>query len=367
MEPVRTALIGCGKVGSIHAEVLSFLPESRFLACCDASPERAEAFAARYGVRAYASLAELVRESDAEAVVVATPHPLHAESAVLAAASGRHVLIEKPMAASLADCDAILDAAREAGVTVGVISQRRFCPPVLRMKAAIDEGRIGRPVLGVATMLNWRDEAYYRSDPWRGRWETEGGGVLVNQAPHHLDLLQWLMGPIDEIGGQWANLNHPTIEVDDTAVATVRFRGGGLGSIVVSLSQKPGLFSKVHIHGSNGASIGVETDRGATFVAGVSAIAEPPLNDLWTIPDEETSLTRWQDEDREQFRQIDGATHYHAEQTRDFLRAIREGRPPLVTGEDGRTVVAMFEAIYRSQREARPIRFDELRGRDGPA
>ncbi len=236
-----------------------------------------------------------------------------------------------------------------------MVSQRRFCEPVQRMRQAIDAGKIGTPKLGVALMFNWRDEAYYRSDPWRGRWETEGGGVLVNQAPHLLDLLQWFMGPIEEISGYWANLNHPTIEVEDSAVASVRFRGGGLGSIVMSVSQKPGLYSKVHVHGSNGASVGVETDRGATFVAGVSAVAEPPLNDIWTIPGEEHLLGEFQAEDRAAFDRINPVTHYHAIQIRDFLRAVLDSRPPLVSGEDGRTVVAMFEAIYRSNREHRPV------------
>ena len=137
------------------------------------------------------------------------------------------------------------------------------------MKAAIDAGKIGKPALGVF-QYSWRDAAYYASDPWRGKWDTEGGGVLVNQSPHQLDILLWLMGPAAEVSGYWANLNHPTVEVDDTAVASIRFGNGGLGSIVTSLSQKPGIYTKVHIHGSNGASVGVETDRGATFIAGVS-------------------------------------------------------------------------------------------------
>ena len=166
------------------------------------------------------------------------------------------------------------------------------------MKAAIDAGKIGTPVLGVFQMYSWRDPAYYLSDPWRGKWDTEGGGVLVNQSPHQLDLLLWFMGPAAEVSGYWANLNHPTVEVEDTAVATIRFRNGGLGSIVTSLSQKPGIYTKVHVHGSNGASVGVETDRGPTFIAGVSAIAEPPLNDLWTIPGEEHLLAAFQAEDR---------------------------------------------------------------------
>src|ERR1043165_9306431 len=152
-------------------------------------------------------------------------------------------------------------------------------------------------------MYSWRDRAYYQSDPWRGRWDTEGGGVLVNQSPHQLDLLLWLMGPAAEVGGTWANLNHPP-------VATIRFRNGGLGSVVTSVSQRPGLYTKVHVHGSNGASVGVETDRGATFIAGVSKIAEPPLNDLWTVPGEEHLLTGFQTADRSRFQTVDPVVHY---------------------------------------------------------
>ena len=289
---------------------------------------------------------------------------LHAQAAILAAQAGAHVLVEKPLAANLADADAMLGAARKAGVTLGVISQRRFYEPVLRMKQAIVEGKIGRPVLGVFQMFSWRDPAYYKSDPWRGRWDAEGGGVLVNQSPHQLDLLRWFMGDVEEVSGTWANLNHPEVEVDDTAVATLRFQNGGLGSIITSLSQKPGLFTKVHVHGSNGASVGVETDRGATFIAGVSSIAEPPLNDLWTIPGEESFLVRFQDEDRARFASIDASQHYHTLQIQGFLQACLEGRPPLVTGEDGREVVALFTAIYRSHREGRPIKFP-LKAEDG--
>jgi predicted dehydrogenase len=354
---VRTALIGCGKVGQIHASALREVPEAELVAVCDASTDRAEAFARQLGTRAYTEVATMLQDEGVEAVIIGTPHPAHAEPAIIAAESGVHVLVEKPMAATLKDCDAMLAAARKSGITLGVISQRRLYEPVARMKAAINAGKLGAPVLGAFTMYSWRDPAYYQSDSWRGRWDTEGGGVLVNQSPHHLDMLQWLMGEVDEIKGYWANLNHPTIEVDDTAVAIVRFKSGGLGSIVTSVSQKPGLFSKIHIHGSNGASVGVETDRGPTFIAGVSEIAEPPLNDVWTIPGEESLLAEFQAADRARFAKINATTHYHALQFRDFLQAIRERRPPLVSGDDGRVVVAMFTAIYRSQRERQPIKF----------
>jgi predicted dehydrogenase len=359
MHRVRTALIGCGKVGQIQAQALRSLPESEFVAVCDNDRSRAVAFAETYGVRPYIDVTGMITESAVQAVFICTPHPLHARAAILAAEAGVHALVEKPLAASLEDCDAMLAAARKAGVKLGVISQRRWYEPVLRMKRAIESGRVGRPVLGTFTMYSWRDEAYYRSDPWRGKWDTEGGGVLINQSPHMIDLLLWLMDDrVVEVSGYWANLNHPYVEVEDSAVAILRFRGGGLGSIVTSLSQRPGIHTKVHIHGSSGASIGVETDRGATFIAGMTPIAEPPLNDLWTIPGEEEQLEAFQAEDRARFAAIDATAHYHALQIQDFLRTILEDRPPRVAGEDGRDVVALVQAIYRSNREGRPVRLD---------
>ena len=178
------------------------------------------------------------------------------------------------------------------------------------MREAIDAGKIGRPALGVALMFNWRDEAYYRSDPWRGRWETEGGGVLVNQAPHQLDLLRVVHGA--DRGGQ-RRLGEPQPPDDRGGGHGRRDASGsgaaGSGRSSSASSQRPGLFSKVHVHGTNGASIGVETDRGATFVAGVSAVAEPPLNDLWTIPGEEDLLAEFQAEDRGRFAGVDPVTH----------------------------------------------------------
>lgn len=355
MKPVRVGLVGCGKVGQIHAAALRGLAEAEFAAVCDVNAERVRAFADRYGTHGYSDLDAMLNEGRVEAVVIGTPHPLHAAPAIRAAEAGAHVLVEKPLAATLTDCDAMLAAAKRSGVLLGAISQRRFYEPVRRMKEAIDAGKIGRPALGVFTMYSWRDPTYYQSDPWRGKWDTEGGGVLVNQSPHHLDLLRWFLGPVAEVSGYWANINHPTIEVDDTAVAVLRFQNGGLGAIVTSVAQKPGVYAKIHVHGTSGASIGVETDRGATFIAGMTAIAEPPWNDIWTIPGEEHLLAAFQAEDRARFTQIDATTHYHALQMQDFLRAIREGRPPQVTGDDGRAVVELFAAIYRSNREGRPV------------
>lgn len=357
MTTIGTAIIGPGKVAHTHAQALAALPQSRFVAVCGRNADRTKNFADQYGVRAYTNLDDLVRDGDVQAVIVCTPHPHHAAAAVTAAQAGVHVLVEKPLAITVRECDRMIAAAHKSGVKLGVISQRRLYPPVQRMKQAIEAGKIGQPALGTVTVLGWRSAEYYTMDPWRGSWAGEGGGVLVNQAVHQLDLFQWLMGPIAEVFGYWASLNHPTIEVDDTAVAVVRFRSGALGNIVVSNSQNPGLYGKIHIHGSNGATVGVQTEGGSMFISGVTTEVDPPFNDFWSVPDEAELLEQWQAEDRALVRKIDIMSHYHHLQIADFLDAIIEDRPPLVPGEEGRKAVELFEAIYRSQRSGQPVRF----------
>jgi UDP-N-acetyl-2-amino-2-deoxyglucuronate dehydrogenase len=328
---------------------------------CGRDESRTREFASRYGVKAYTDISEMVRNEKLDAVTVCTPHPLHKEHCVQALKAGAHVLIEKPLASSLEDCDTMLAAARETGKQIAVISQRRFYSPCLRLKNAIDSGKIGKPVLGTVYMFGWRDEAYYKSDPWRGSWEGEGGGVLVNQAPHQLDLLQWFMGcGIEEVYGIWKNFNHPYIEVDDTALAIIKFKNGGVGNIIVSNAQKPGIYGKVHIHGENGASVGVQTDGGAMFIAGMTSILEPPVNDLWTVPGEEHQLHGWVRQDSELFNSVNAIEYYHKLQIEDFIQALKTGRKPMMTGEEGRVTVELFTAIYRSQRDGMAVKFPLL-------
>jgi predicted dehydrogenase len=273
----------------------------------------------------------------------------------MAAAAGVHAIAEKPLAVDLASCDRAIAAARAAGTKLGVVSQRRWYEPVQRMREAIDAGKLGKPALAMLTMLGWREPSYYLSDPWRGTWKGEGGGVLVNQAPHYLDILCWLMGPVAELHAYWDNYNHPAIEVDDTVVASVRFKSGGMGSIVLSNSQRPGLYGKIHVHGSSGASVGAEIDSGSPFISGVTEKMETPFNDIWTVPGEERNLAAWNSEDRS--RPWDVMTHYHELQLSDFLQAVLEDREPAVTGEAGRQAVELFTAVYRSQREHAPVSF----------
>jgi len=354
---IRTGIIGCGKVTHLHARALSAIPESEFVAIYSRDVNKARQFAEQYHVLPYSSIKEMVEKEKLEAVIICTPHPNHAAGSISAMESGANVLIEKPMASTVEDCHRMMKVAAENKLLLGIVCQRRFYAPALRVKKAIDEGKIGKPILGTVQMLGWRDESYYKSDPWRGKWLEEGGGVLVNQAPHQLDLLQWYMGEIDELYGCWANQNHPYIEVEDTAVAVLRFKSGALGNIVVSNSQHPALFGKVHVHGSNGASIGVQTDGGAMFIAGMTGITEPPVNDIWTIPGEQQMQEIWKKEDIDFFNAVNAVDYFHERQVEDFLRAIIEGRRPLVTARDGLVTVEIFSAIYRSQRSHQPVKF----------
>ena len=281
------AILGCGKVAHLHAKAVQNLPNARLVGVWSRTEKTAKDFAERYKVPSYTDIEKLIKEEKIDLVIICTPHPFHLEPAQKAALAGAHILVEKPLASTLEDSDKIISTCKKAGVKLGVISQRRWYEPVMRVKKAIEAGKIGKPVFGTVNMLGWRDKEYYDADPWRGNWKMEGGGVLVNQAPHQLDILLWFMGEIDEVYGLWKNLNHPYIEVEDTALAIIKFKNGGIGNIIVSNSQKPGIYGKVHVHGENGASVGVQTDSGAMFIAGGQGILEPPVNDIWTIPGEE--------------------------------------------------------------------------------
>ena len=368
MEKLKTGIVGPGKVAHLISRALQSLENTDYLAVCGRDPGRTASFAGKYGLRPHTDVAGMVRQEKLDLVIVCTPHPAHRDPVIAALEAGAHVLVEKPLASNLGDCDAMSAAARDCGRKLGVICQRRFYRPSQRIRRAIDEGKIGRPVLGTVEMLGWRDENYYRADAWRGTWAGEGGGVLVNQAPHQLDLLQWYMGEIEELYGGWSNLNHPYIEVEDTALALLKFKNGGLGSILFSNSQKPGIHCNVHIHGDNGASVGVQTDGGAMFVAGMSGIQEPPVLDMWTVPGEENRLATWIREDSEYFNShADPMSFYHAEQISDFARAVIQDREPLISDKDGRVTVEIFTAIYRSFRDRKPVRWPLMPSGDSDA
>ena len=357
MKMYKVGIVGLGKVAHLHAKALKDIKNAAFTAGCSRNLEKAKNYCAEYGAAPYDHISSMVSENELDLVIICSPHPNHVHQTIEAMEAGAHVLVEKPLASTLKDCDLMIEAGKRTGKKLGVISQRRWYPPTLRVKQAMDEGKIGKPVLGTINMLGWRDEAYYLSDEWRGKWDQEGGGVMVNQAPHQFDLFCWLMGPIEEVYGHWANLNHPYIEVEDTALAIVKFKSGALGNIIVSNSQKPGIFGKVQVHGENGASVGVQTEGGAMFIAGMAPILEPPVNDLWTIPGEENKLEEFTKEDTALFEKVDPTVYFIQLQIEEYLDALDHNREPLVTGEEGRKTVELFTAIYRSARDNKPVKF----------
>jgi predicted dehydrogenase len=346
-DKVRLGLMGYGKAANLHAEALKGTARGELVSVCGRNRERRDGFAAKWKIASRNTAAEMVNKDKVDAVIVTTPHPQHRGGALEAFAAGCHVLVEKPMALTVAECDEMIAASRAAGKFLSVIAQRRWFPACARIRRAIDDGKLGKPSLAQLTILGWRDEAYYQSDPWRGKWDTEGGGILINQAPHQIDLMNWFMGPIAEIQGFWDNINHPYIEVDDSAVAAIRFKSGGMGSVLVSNSQKPGIYAKVHIHGSSAASAGVQTDGGAMFIAGMTTITEPPLNDLWTIPGEENLLDQFRSEDEAFFKTINATVYFFSLQLEEFCAAVQNNTAPPASGEDGRETVKLIETLYR--------------------
>lgn len=354
---VRTAIIGCGKVSQWHIAALRQSSNAECVAIYSRSMEKATAFGTQYGLLAFDNITTMIKEANIEAVVICTPHPYHKDALLEAVAAGAHCMVEKPLASSLQDCDEMIAACKQAGVKLGMISQRRFLQPVQRVKKAIDDGKIGTPILGTVNVLGWRDKAYYDSDAWRGKWDTEGGGVMVNQASHQLDLLLWMMGDVEEVYGVWRNFNHPYVEIEDTAVAIVKFKNGGLGNIIVSNSMKPGIYGKIQVHGSNAASVGVQVDGGSMPLPGKPAAPYIPVNDLWTIPGEEHLLEGWIKEDETLYNTVSMVEHPMQLQHEDFCNAILTNSPPLVDGTAGRKTVELFTAVYRSNRDNAVIKF----------
>lgn len=357
MDTIRFGLIGYGKIAQLHAQAFREATGAALVSVCGRTPSRRDEFAAKWGISSRATVADMVELDHIDAVLITTPHPQHHADALAAFAVGCHVLVEKPMALTEAQCTEMILAAEKAEKVLSVISQRRWNPACARIREAIDSGKLGTPALAQVTILGWRDQAYYESDAWRGTWDSEGGGVVINQAAHLLDLMHWFMGPVARVQAEWDNINHPYIEVEDSAVATVRFTNGGMGSILVSNSQNPAVYANLHVHGTSGASVGVQTDGGPMFIAGKGGLAETPINDMWTIAGEQALLETFKQQDEAFFKTIDASSYFFARQIEDVVRAIQGKTKPLITGEDGRETVKMIEGIYRSGREHNAVSF----------
>lgn len=344
---IRVGIVGAGLIGRVHAAAVRSLPEADLVAVCDPISGKAAEFIAKEApnARAFESLSAMLEVGGIEAVCVCTPHPQHATVVEACAERGVHAIVEKPFTVTLREADRAITASRRNGTKLSVIFQRRWYPGSRRIREAIDQGRLGHPILGECIIEFWRGEDYYNLAPWRGRWDTEGGGVIMNQAPHMIDLLQWYMGPVEELFCYWDNVNHPYIEVEDLAVAVVRFVGGGMGLIKASNCTNPWMRYGVTITGTSGATVNVSWNNGY----------EMGHNFIWNLPGEEENVDRWMAE--EKASGLKEFPDFHAMQIRDFLAAIREDREPIVTGEEGRKTVEIMDAMYRSGIKKMPVRF----------
>ena len=347
-DKVKFGIIGTGAIAAMHAEALRDAKNAELTAVFDQVTERAKAFAEKYNVRAIDNFEEFLNDKDVEAVTIATPTGVHGKVAVPAALAGKHLLCEKPLDTTVEKVDEIIAACDKTGVLMMSVFQSRFVKNVGLIKQAIDAGRFGKIVL-VSCQCKWfRTQEYYDSATWRGTWALDGGGALMNQSIHTIDLLQYLNGDVEEVSAATATLSHTGIEVEDNAVAILKYKNGALGTIEGSTSCQPGFPRRIEVSGSKG-SIVLEDNR----------------------------ITRWQFVDEEagdeQIRQNGGigevisgggagdpmaiSSNGHRAQIESLSEAILAGKKKIeLDGREGRRAVALICSIYKSAQTGRPVK-----------
>ncbi len=351
------AVVGCGVIAPWHAETIkNHVRGARLVACCDEVPERAEQFAARFDIpRHYTRLSEVLEDSEVDAVSICTPSGMHGGMVIAASNAGKHAMTEKPIDISLARIDEMIATTRRNGTRLAVIFQRRTSPLWQKVRETVHAGKLGKMVLGDAFLKYYRSQEYYDSGAWRGTWELDGGGALMNQGVHLVDQLQWIMGPIDSLCG-FADHLARTIEVEDTTVSALRFASGAMGTLIgttsvvgsaewerddagtINVSRWGGLDHRLEFHG----------ERGTIMVDGERIVK-------WVVPGEpEPDLgAGGMGSAASDPRAIGMAGHII--QLQDFVDAVREGRDPMVTGEEARAAVEIILAVYRSARTGQPV------------
>jgi len=338
--PIGFAIIGTGMIAEVHAQAIRETPEARLVAVWTRDAARVRAFAEQFGVHAAESLEALVADPAVRAVTIATPSGAHADVAVPFLEAGKAVLCEKPLEVSLAAVDRILDAERRGGGVLAGVFQMRLGRGARLLKDAVEAGRFGRLTLCSAYIKWWRSPEYYATSSWKGTYKFDGGGALINQGIHAVDLLQWIAGLPAEVSAFTGRLAHPGIEAEDTVAATLRYAHGGLGVIEASSSSWPGSDLRIEIMGSRGSAVLIN-DRIARW-----EFAEP-------LPEDEALRASF----------ADGATmavgsgdprgmswHEHRVLVGDLAQALQAGRAPMVPGAEARRAVALVMAIYESAR-----------------
>lgn len=340
MSHLGFGIIGCGLIARFHAAALKEIPGAKLVALQSRHPANAAKVQEVAGLscEVYTDLAQMLRRPDLHVVCICTPSGNHLEPATLAAQAGKHVVVEKPLEITEERCDQIIDVCARHRVKLCTIFPSRFADANQALKQAVTAGRFGRLTLGETTCKWWRSQAYYDEGGWKGTLALDGGGALMNQAIHNVDLLLWLMGPVQSVAAFTATLAHERIEVEDTAVAALRFKNGALGVIQATTSVHPGLPKTIAIHGDKGSVVVEQEDV-------LKWEFTPELPDDHAV--------------RQRFAQKVGASggasnpaaishEYHRRQLADFVQAIATNGTPLVDGREGRKAVELIRAIYRS-------------------
>jgi UDP-N-acetyl-2-amino-2-deoxyglucuronate dehydrogenase len=352
MNDLGVAIVGCGMIARFHIRALAEIPGTRIAALVDTvpgAPQRLADDMKLANVTTHADVADAVKQPGVDIVIISTPSGAHMDPALTAANAGKHVVVEKPLEITPERCDRIIDTCDKNKVKLCTIFPSRFADSNATLKAAVDAGRFGRLTLGETTCKWWRTQEYYDKGGWRGTWKLDGGGAMMNQAVHNVDLLLWLMGPATHVCGFTATLAHERIEVEDTAVACLRFKNGALGVIQATTSVHPGYPKTIAIHGDKGSAVIEQEDV-------LRWDFNPP-----TPEDEQV---------KQRFAQKVGASggasdpaaishRGHMLQLSDFVDAIRTNRTPKVDGREGRRAVATICAIYESVKVGKAV---ELHG-----
>lgn len=329
---MRIGLIGAGNISDTHARAATAIPGTTVVAVYGGNSEKAARLASRYGASAYTDLESFLAHKPMEVVAIGSPSGLHGAQAIAAVRAGLHVLVEKPLDIETARVDALIAAAEAAKAKVGVFFQDRLKPAMVELKAHIDGGRIGTPVLASGRVKWYRPPEYYAQSRWRGTWTLDGGGALMNQGIHTVDLLLWLLGPVSQVRASVATRVH-AIEVEDTAVAILSFENGALGTIEAATSIYPGYARRVEVTGSEGTIV-VEDDRVVRADLRSSTVQVSP-----STPGPESAASP-----------VVSDASAHQRVIEDFIAAIRDDRRPACDAREGRRSVAVVEAIYHAAR-----------------
>lgn len=327
---VRVGLVGAGNISETHGRAAAAIPGVAVVAVWSRTRAHAAALAERHGAAEYEDYEQFLKHRPMDLVAIGTPSGLHAEHGIAAAAAGLHVLVEKPIDVSTARADALIAAADRAGVKLGVFYQDRLKPDVRGLKSLVDAGRLGTPILASARVRWYRPPEYYAGSSWRGTRALDGGGALMNQGSHTIDLLLWLFGPARRVASATATRLH-RIEAEDTAVAAIEFETGALGTVEATTAAYPGYARRIELTGSNGTAV-LEGDRlvAIDLRDGASDLppASPPSADA-----------------RAASPQVADASA-HTAIVEDFIHAIRTGARPCCDGIEARRSVDLIQRIY---------------------